>query len=357
MQVRVENLYFLLSYAWGHFEERDMAEIAAETGRSAEELLARVLLTAVRRLLRQRLDRGYREDIDELRRPRGKIHIARSVGRGASLRGVLECGFDEPSEDVLHNRILKSTVRRLAAVDALSKEVRRALLGILREMPTVVDVPLTGSEFQRVQLHSNLRRYRLALNLCALLHRCLLPDERTGRWRFRAFGGDEREMGLLFESFVREFLAREQRVFPRVERTQIRWCVEGETNGLLPGLNTDITLRRPGHTVIIETKCYGAPLVTGRFGKGVRLRSKDLCQLVAYLTNLKSDSARVAGVLLYAVDRPTLPATKMRLLGHDVQVLELDLNQPWRALDRALRDVVEMIAAENSVTEPSAGAL
>lgn len=346
MQVRVENLYFLLCYAWGHFEERDLVGIAAAEARTSEELFARVLVTACRRLLRQRLDRGYRENVEDLRRPRGKIHLARTAARGAEVRGVLECGFDDNTEDVLHNRIIKATVKRLSTVDGLSTELRHGLLTIAREMSSVADVPIAAQDFQRVQLHSNLRRYRLALNVCALLHRCLLPDERTGRWQFRSFAGNEREMGLLFESFVREFLAREQHVFPRVERTRIRWVVEGETNRLLPGLHTDITLRRPGHSVLVETKCYGAPLVSGQFGTGATLRSRDVCQLVAYLANFRAADDRLAGVLLYAVDRPTVPPTRMRLLGHDVHVLELDLNQPWQAVDRALRDLVGVLAAD-----------
>ncbi|MDI1434935.1 5-methylcytosine restriction system specificity protein McrC [Polyangium sorediatum] len=345
MQVRVENLYFLLCYAWGHFEERDLVEVAADDTHTAEELFARVLVTASRRLLRQRLDRGYREDVDDLRRPRGKIHLARTAARGAEVRGVLECAFDDTTEDVLHNRIIKATVKRLATVDGLTAELRHGLLTIAREMPSVADVPIAAQDFQRVQLHSNLRRYRLALNVCALLHRCLLPDERTGRWQFRSFAGNEREMGLLFESFVREFLAQEQHIFTKVERTRIRWVVEGETNGLLPGLNTDITLRRPGHSVVVETKCYGTPLVSGVFGSSAKLRSSDVCQLVAYLANFRANEERIAGVLLYAVDRPTVPPTRMRLLGHDVHVLELNLNQPWGAIDRGLRDLVDMLAA------------
>ncbi|MFN9944925.1 MAG: 5-methylcytosine restriction system specificity protein McrC, partial [bacterium] len=103
-------------------------------------------------MLRQRLDRGYRADVDDLRRPRGKIHFARTAARGVEVRGVLECGFDDTTEDVLHNRIIKATVKRLAMVDGLSKELRHGLLTIAREMPTVADVPISAQDFQRVQL-------------------------------------------------------------------------------------------------------------------------------------------------------------------------------------------------------------
>jgi len=302
-----------------------------------------VLVNATRRLLRQRLDRGYREEVNELRRPRGKIHLLRSITRGAHLRGVLECAFDDITEDVLHNRIIKATVTRLATLTGLTAELRYGLLSVAREMPGVADVHLAAQDFQRVQLHSNLRRYRLALNVCELLYRCLLPDERTGRWHFRSFAGDEREMGHLFETFVREFLAHEQHVFTRVASTRIGWVVEGDTNNLLPGMKTDITLRRPGHSVVLETKCYGAPLKTGQFG-GATLRSRDVYQLVAYLANFRAAGDRLTGVLLYAVDRPTVPPTRIRLLGHDVHVLELNLNQPWQDIDRALRDLVGNLA-------------
>lgn len=356
MQVRIENLYFLLCYAWGHLDERDLVEVVADDARTAEELFARVLLTASRRLLRQRLDRGYRENIEDLRRPHGKIHFARTAARAAEIRGFLECAFDDLTEDVLHNRIIKTTVRRLSTVEGLATELRHGLFAIAQEMPTVADVPISAQDFQRVQLHSNLRRYRLALNVCSLLHRCLLPDERPGHWQFRSFAGDEREMGLLFESFVREFLTREQRVFPTVERTRIRWMVEGETNGLLPSLMTDITLRRPGHSVVVETKCYGAPLVSGRFGSSATLRSGDVSQLVAYLANFRSDGDLLTGVLLYAVDQPTVPPTRIRLLGFDVRVLELNLNQPWQALDRSLRGLSSVLAADASEVMSGQGA-
>jgi 5-methylcytosine-specific restriction enzyme subunit McrC len=347
VQVRVENLYYLLAYAWQHFEERHSVAVGAAEAPTAEALLARMLITASRQLLRQRLDRGYHEEVAELKRPRGKLHVATSLARGMHLRGVLECTFDELTEDVLHNRIIKTTVRRLATVTGLPSKLRHELLTVAREMPAVSDVAINGQSFQRVQLHSNLRRYRLALNVCQLLHRCLMPDERKGRWRFRSFTGDEREMGLLFENFVREFLVREQQTFAKIERTMIRWRAEGETNGLLPGLRTDITLRRPGHTVVVETKCYGRPLVSGPHGNRLKLRSHDVCQLVAYLANFAPSDGQLTGVLLYAVDHPTIPATMVHLLGHEVHVIELNLNQPWEAIDRCLRGYVDLIATSS----------
>lgn len=50
-------------------------------------------------------------------------------------------------------------------------------------------------------------------------------------------------------------------------------------------------------------------------------------------------------MLLYTVDRPTVPPTRVRLLGHDVHVLELDLDRPWQRIEAALHEIVARIAA------------
>jgi hypothetical protein len=77
-------------------------------------------------------------------------------------------------------------------------------------------------------------------------------------------------------------------------------------------------------------------------------------QLVAYLANFRSAGDRVTGVLLYAVDHPTVPPTRIRLLGRDVHVLELNLNQPWQEIDRALRALVGVLAEAEPASAASA---
>ncbi len=345
MQVRVENLYYLLSYAWRLFEEEDLANIAAPDARDAQHLLARVLINATRALMRRGLDRGYQEHSDELRAPRGKINIGRTASRASMTRGVLACEFDESTPDVLHNRLLKTVLRRLGALDALDNGLRLNAVVLAREMALVADIGLCTQDFQRVQLTGNLRRYRLAINVCRLLFHCLLPSTGLGGWQFKSFAGDEQKMGALFEHFVREFLTREQTAFTDVRPTRMRWVSEGETHGLLPELRTDITLRGTGQTVIVETKCYRDPLVRGPYGSSA-LRGKDVNQLAAYLANFNAREGQAAtGLLLYAVEKPTIPAMTFRLLGHHVHVRELNLNEPWRAIDASLRELVRDVSS------------
>jgi hypothetical protein len=87
-------------------------------------------------------------------------------------------------------------------------------------------------------------------------------------------------------------------------------------------------------------KCCERPLVERFAGDRQTVRSADVNQLMAYLANASTPGTRLEGVLLYAVDRPTIRPTRVRVLGKAVRIQELDLDQPWYGIDRALRDFV-----------------
>lgn len=346
VQVRIENLYYLLCYAWNHLEARDLVAVDSVVGSSPEALFARVLSAAARTLLRQRLDRGYVDMVEVTPTPRGRIDLAASLGRGLLHRGFAQCTHDDLTDDVLHNRIIKATGRRLAGVYGLDPALRAELLDVMKQMPLVTDVILSSQDFRRVQLHSNVRRYQFALHVCELVFRCTLLDERTGRWRFHSFADDEREMGRCFEAFVREFLRREQSVFPDVRRRHVPWMLKGDDHSLLPTMSTDIILRRPGQAVVIETKCYAQPLESHHGGHPA-LRSKDVYQILSYVLNLGGrDGMSVEGVLLYAVDRDVVPDSTFRLLGYPIRVIGLNLDRPWHEIDSTLKALVARLAGE-----------
>lgn len=344
MQVRAENLYYLLSYAWRCFDESEAVAISAVGDAPAEQILVRALCSVMERLLRRQLDRGYREERDELRRPRGRIDVSLAIARSSRARGVLPCVFDELTEDVVHNQILKSMLARVAIAERVDGALRLTARRIASQMVNVGVVELSQDKFQRLQLGGNLRRYRLPLAICALLHRCLLPHPTTGGWQLQSFAGDEREMGLLFEAYVRAFMEENKAPFLHVGRSRIRWIAEGETASLLPGMSTDITLTRAEQTVLVETKCYGRALVPGPHGGGARLRSHDVCQLAAYLANFPPSSASLSGALVYAVDKPTVPSARFRLLRREVHVREIDIAQPWQIIERDMRDLMRVLS-------------
>src|SRR5689334_7007037 len=114
MTIPVRNLYYLFCYAWERFPEGGSTEVGIDDCPDLPNLFARVMVNGVRRLLRRGLDRGYVGFEDELRSPRGRLLIDRTIEELALQRGSVCCQIDELRHDVLHNQIIKSTATALS---------------------------------------------------------------------------------------------------------------------------------------------------------------------------------------------------------------------------------------------------
>ena len=121
MTIPAENLYYVLCYAWERLDKLTAlpASVRATSSELPQNLLARMLRDGFSQVLRRGLDRGYRERDEETRRPRGKVDLPRTVRRASSVRGQVCVRYEELSRDVLHNRIVKTTMSRLAAIPNL----------------------------------------------------------------------------------------------------------------------------------------------------------------------------------------------------------------------------------------------
>jgi 5-methylcytosine-specific restriction enzyme subunit McrC len=347
VQVRVENLYYLLCYAWQCLDARDIVPVSEIAGRSPEALFARVLSVSVGRLMKQGLERGYVEQAETTRRPRGKIDFGRTLSGGVLNRGAVECAFDELTPDIFPNRAIKAALRSLARADAIDSGQRSQLHALIDAMAGVADVEDIGPRhFAGVSLRGGLRRYRLPLSICELLSRRSLLDEQSGKLRFSAFLGSDQEMGRLFEDFLRQFFRLEQRKFTDIGARTVAWDLSGDDQGHLASMRTDVMLRRPGETIIVEAKCYGSSSqAVGKTALLNLVHSDHVYQLMAYVTNHSAGaSERVSGALLYATDHDQTRPASFKLLGHPVHVAGVNLDQPWQRIHDQLIGLVERFA-------------
>ena len=288
-RIPILNIYYMLCYAWGHVQERDTARLEALADLSTVyNLLGKVLAGGVNHLVRRGMDRGYLERREDLAGIRGKLVVGDTVKRALKARARAACDFEELSADILRNRILRASLRRLlqdtSRID-LAPDVRSTVRSAYRKMPGVSPLRLTRNAFTRVQLAGGHRRlYRFLLSVCWLIHECLGVDEQRGQSVFRDFRRDKATMWRLFEDFVIGFYRRERRDFTLRGR-RISWSgTQGttETNrALVPGMQADVILesKSPQRRVILDTKFYTNVLPGGK------LNSSHLYQLLAYLRN------------------------------------------------------------------------
>ena len=344
MKIPAENLYYVLCYAWERLDRLETVpdDVRTSTFDLPQNLLARLLHDSFSQVLRRGLDRGYRERAEDTRRPRGKLDLPSTIRRALRLRGQVRVRFEELSRDVLHNRIVKTTMLRLAAVDELNTDLKEKLTRLVQRIADVGEVDLREDLFRRVQIHRNNADYGFLLDMCRMIARQLFPEAHAGAVRFRDFTTDEREMGRLFEEFVRGFLRTEHPRLGVCGHKSIKWDAVPEGNAILrlPLMETDIYL--PGaadaRSVVVETKCVSEPFARGGGASSVSLRSDHLYQLFAYLTNHArsySGEPPALGVLLYATAGTTFDY-RYRVHGHPLWVSAVDLAKPWPAVREGL---------------------
>ena len=342
MKVPVRNIYYLLCYAWDHIGEGETVDVGSDEFDGLVDLFAKVLNDGVARLVSRGLDRDYLTTHQDIRGVKGKLDLATTMKRNLLLNGKTHCAFDELSYDVPQNRILKATLHSLTLVVDLNTAEKRRTERLYRKLDAVSNVRLTTSLFRTVRIHRNNRFYSLLLHLCRIIHENLLVNEEDGTAQFRDFREDERQMGLVFQQFVKTFCKRETDY--RVSAPPIDWFgAEGsETDPRhLPRMRTDIMLRSPERTIIVDTKFYKNPLDT-RFD-GERVRSDHLYQIFAYVTNwaaaASSHDPEPEGCLLYAAVDGDFDY-RFELVKRRIRACSIDLSRPWREIETNLRELV-----------------
>ena len=341
MNIPIENIYYLLCYAWNRLEEKDtLANVGALDSTDLLDLFARVLVPGVRRLLRRGLDRGYLPQRDEIAGVRGKLLVTATL-RGNLLRfGRSECEWDELEYDTLPNRILKNTLQRLHDAADLDRNTRNDVVDLLRWFAPIKSIELQTKHFRRIQLHRNNRIYEFLLHICEFIHEHWLPEESGSGRKFREF--ERKGLHRLFEKFIFHFCSREMPDW-KVSPLQIKWKVECQNDDAkrwLPLMKTDVCLEREGRAIIVDAKFYAEALKAGQYGSE-KLISAHLYQLYTYLRQQSTECGweQAEGILIYPYTNRPINAD-FTTHGHRIRAMTLNLAQPWSRVAQELMQIV-----------------
>ena len=342
MSIPVENIYFLLGYAWNRLDEKDRVDVSIDETTQLVDLFAKILINATKVLLKRGIDRSYVDYTGEINGIRGKLELSQTIKSNLLEKQKTICSYDEFSFDILPNRILSSTVYTLCHTTTLDKELRDELYAMSRMLSGITPVSITSSLFRQVRINRNNRIYGFIMDVCKIIHESILPSETKGYYRFIDFYRDEAKMAQLFESFVFNFYKIEQTAF-NIRRESIRWNFEegvSEYFDYLPLMKTDITLENDARKIIIDAKFYKETMKS-HFNKE-RVNSGNLYQLFSYLVNQEEatdKSVNATGILLY----PTVQQEydlEYQYKDHPIHICTINLNMNWRDISKRLHDII-----------------
>ena len=154
----IPQLLSLACYAMGVFRPQDQRLFDFEESEALPDTLAIALASAARGAFVHGLLHGYREEEEALQTVRGRIRLEEQMRRRFGIGLPVEVRYDEFTDDILANRLVKAAVGRLSGMRLRSLKARRGLswvAGMLEQVSPVEfgpnDVP--DIRFDRLNEH------------------------------------------------------------------------------------------------------------------------------------------------------------------------------------------------------------
>ena len=185
----------------------------------------------------------------------------------------------------------------------------------------------------------------MLLNICYFVYTESIMSHNSGDKKVMAFSDDN--MAKVYEKFILEYYKQHHRKLS-ANAAEIKWNLDEDFADpvikFLPKMQSDITLRYNGLTLIIDAKYY-AHTTQQRFNKAT-VHSANLYQIFTYVKNkqeeLKDRQVTVSGMLLYAkTDEQIVPDNTYQMSGNQISVKTLGLDMPFEDIKTQLDEIAE----------------
>ena len=345
--IRIQNIYYMLAYAFQVLNEHGYKSIATEDFDNTAELCAAILTRGIKIQIKRGLGKEYMSRKESLASLRGKIDITESIKTQALQRRQLVCSYDEFSVNSFMNRIIKSTMLLLLRADIV-KTRKKELKKLLVYFDDVDPIDLHSVNWN-MQYNRNNQTYRMLIGICYLIVKGLLQTQSDGTTKLMDFL-DEQRMHRLYEKFILEYYRKE---YPQItaNASQIPWQLDDDMGAMLPVMQTDIMLSYREKTLIIDAKYY-AHSTQVQYDKHT-LHSGNVYQIFTYVKNKEAELAdkphEVSGMLLYAkTDEDIYPENEYRMSGNRIEVRTLNLDDDFPMIKAQLDRIVQKYLGINA---------
>ena len=318
-KIPIPQLLSLACYVMGVFKAQETRLFDFEEEEALPDVLALALVSTARRAFARGLLHGYRTEEEALYTVRGRIMFAEQIRRRFGIPLPVEVRYDEFTDDICENRLVKVAAAQLGGMRLRSREARVGLGWIAAMLDNVSPVEFPPNDVPEVPFDRLNEHYRGVVGLSRLILRHSAFESDRGRVRAAGFLMD---MNKLFQEFVtqalRDSLGVSEGVF--LERRIGSLDKEGKV-----GLRPDLTWWYGGNCVFVGDAKYkdlsddSAP-------------NSDLYQLLAYVSALDLPG----GMLIYAKGEREPVTYRVRHSGKRLEVAALDLSG---TLDDALKRV------------------
>ncbi len=325
-KIGIPQLMSLACYTLGIESVLDQRTFSYLEEAALPDALAWALASAAERAFTGGLLHGYRVAEESLYTVRGRIRYEDQIRLRPKRVLPLEVRYDDFTDDIIPNQLIKAAAYRLGGMHISSSAVRVRLGGVAGTLENVslVDFPprnVPEVRFDRLNEHY---RYVVGLSRLILLHS--LFEAHRGQVRANGFLID---MDSLFQQFVTKALREAVR---GMEHTFCEKQIDSLDTGGGISLRPDLTWWDSGICRFVGDVKYKN--LTGR-----PIPNSDLYQLLAYVNALDLPG----GLLIYAKDEVKVTTFEVRHSGKCLRVATLDLSVPMDGIQSKIRELAEVV--------------
>ena len=328
-KIGIPQLLSLACYAMGVYKPLEQKLFDFNKSEALPDVLALALIAAARRAFGRGLLRGYLLEEDVLHTVRGRIRFDEQIRRRYGIPLPVELNFDEFTEDILANRLVKAAVARLRHMTLRSSETRRGLGWVAATLENVSLLEFRRRNVPEIRFDRLNEHYQDVVGLARLI---LLHSE------FESFRGDVRasgfliDMNVLFQEFVTQALREILGVSDRTLRDDkgIRRLTLTENNKVQ--LKPDLSWWNGDKCMFVGDAKYKKIVHSS-------VPNADLYQLLAYATALDLPG----GLLIYAQGEAEAATYKIRNTCKQLEVVALDLSGSLEEILDRVKDIARKI--------------
>jgi 5-methylcytosine-specific restriction enzyme subunit McrC len=276
--------------------------------------------------------RSYQAREDFLVALRGRLDVVGQFKRAGVLT-PMACAYDEFSENIIENKVLRAAIRLALRVPRVDLGERQRLMRQLVALEEVDDVAVRAEDVDTIQMTRLNQHYAPALGLARLVLANLTLTDVRGATSASSFMVD---MNDLFQRFVTERLRRELRGRLAVIDEPTVHLGLGKQVAMQP----DLVFREPGGAV----RYVGD--VKYKLAADARGRSGDYYQLLAYTTAMGLPE----GMLIYCrrQDDTSQSAVTVRNADKKLALRSVDLSGPPEQVEHEIAVLADAIAKTSS---------
>jgi 5-methylcytosine-specific restriction enzyme subunit McrC len=167
-KIAIQHVVFMLSYVLGDRKELDQPFLF-EKDPSILEAVIPSFVAHVQRAIRLGILQGYRSEGAALNTVRGRIRFDEHIKRRFGVAPPIEVCFDEFTEDIDENRLIKAAIARLGRQRIRNRSVRESLRRFDAALLPVADVVYDRKHLPEITWNRLNERYRPAVELAKII--------------------------------------------------------------------------------------------------------------------------------------------------------------------------------------------